>query len=186
MTPAIRLALIAALTIAVVSCGGGSNLDDTEAPVVLTIEITQYTPDIDICLSEGIDVIVSQMSINSNPKNPGGVLGPNADVLLRRWVVTPARTDGGTVASPQWVYDQTVLVEAGGTADLQNYRVFPSEYFNLEPLVNLRPENGGFDPETGQSNIRQSLRLQIFGETVAGKKVSTVEVPIAFNFTCLN
>ena len=186
MTPAFRLGLIAIAAILAVSCGGGTDLDDNESPVVLTIEIEEYSPDIDICLQAGIDVVISQMNINSNAKDPAGVLGPNADVVLQRWVITPSRTDGGTVASPQWIYDQTVLVEAGGNASLENYRIYTSEYFDLEPLVHLLPENGGFDPETGNSNIRQSLRLQIFGETVAGKKVSTVPVPIAFNFTCLN
>lgn len=186
MTPATRLALIAALAVVAVSCGGGSNLDDSESPVVLTIEITEYGPDVDICLSAGVDVIIDTMGISSNPKAPDVALGPNADVLIRRWVITPVRTDGGTTASPQWIYDQTVLVTAGGSANLENYRVFPAEYFDLPPLVHLKPENGGFDPETGQDNIRQTLWLQMFGETVAGKKVSTEEVPIAFNFTCFN
>ena len=53
------------------------------------------------------------------------------------------------------------------------------------PLAYLLPENGGFDPETGNSNIRQSFELQIFGETVSGKSVATVPISIAFNFYCL-
>ena len=49
----------------------------------------------------------------------------------------------------------------------------------------LLPENGGFDPETGNTNIRQSLQLQIFGETISGKSVATEKVSIAYNFFCL-
>jgi len=40
------------------------------------------------------------------------------------------------------------------------------------PLNQLWPENGGFDKETGQDNIRQKLRIDIYGKTVAGQRVS--------------
>jgi hypothetical protein len=186
MTRLYQLGLIAILGLFVVSCGGGSNLTDTEAPVVLTIEVAEYVPDVDICQSAGVDLTIDSMSVNSTPKSPGTVLGSSADVLINRWVITPVRDDGGTMASPQWTYDLTVLVAAGGSADLSDFRIYPAEFYDLEPLVNLRPENGGVDPETGRRNIRQKLMLQLFGETIAGKRVSTVPIPIAFNFTCLN
>jgi hypothetical protein len=102
--------------------------------------------------------------------------------VLTRWVVTPYRTDGGTVASPQWTHDTDVYVPAGGSADLSNYRVYPSEYLSQPPLNNLLPENGGFDPETGNRNIRQTLRVEVFGRTVSGKTVS-VTFNVAFNFS---
>lgn len=186
MTRLCQLGLIAILGTVAVSCGGGSNLADTEAPVVLTVNIDLYNPDIDICQTAGIDVSIDTMTVTSRAKSPDAVLGSNADVLIERWVITPARDDGGTTASPQWTYDQTVYVEAGGEAALSNYRVYPAEFFDVEPLVNLKPENGGFDPETGRSNIREKLMLQMFGKTIAGKRVSTVPVPLPFNFTCFN
>ena len=74
---------------------------------------------------------------------------------------------------------------AGGNASLENYRVYPLELLAQVPLAYLLPENGGFDPETGNSNIRQSFELQIFGQTVSGKNVATVPVSIGFNFYCL-
>jgi len=174
---------VIALVLMAVSCGGNSTLDNTVASVYLTIEVEENTPDIDICLQFG-DVSVDQMTVTSNLKDPNGTVSSNQDVRLSRWVITPSRTDGGSTTSPEWSYDQTVFVPAGSTADLENYRVYPLEYLNDIPLSYLLPENGGFDPETGNTNIRESLELVIYGETVSGKSVATQPVPIAFNFFC--
>jgi hypothetical protein len=181
-----QIGILAALALLAASCGGNSTLDDSEAAVVLTVEVEEYNPEIDICGAAGIDVTVDDMNVLSNPKSPGMDLGPANDVNIARWVITPSRSDGGATASPEWVIDQGVYVPAGGEANLENWRVFPAEYFLQLPLSNLLPENGGFDPETGQTNIRQTLELQMFGRTVSGKAVSTVPITIAFNFFCVS
>ena len=173
-----------ALALVVWSCGGSSTLDNTEAPVFLTVEITGYEDRIDICIQAG-DIAIDSMEITSETKDPAGATSPNMDVNLKRWVITPYRTDGGTVASPEWTYDQAVYVPAGGSASLDNYRVYPLGNLSELPLAYLLPENGGFDPETGNTSIRQSFELQIFGQTVSGKSVATIPIPIDFNFFCL-
>jgi hypothetical protein len=173
-----------ALALVTWSCGGSSTLDNTQAAVFLTVDLEEYIPDIDICVTS-TDVFIDSMTITSEAKNPGASLGSNQDVNLNRWVIRPYRTDGGTTASPEWTYDAAVYVPAGGNAQLSGYRVYPLEFFNEIPLAYLLPENGGFDPETGNDNIRQSLELQIFGETVSGKSVATEPISIAFNFFCL-
>jgi len=180
------VALLACLSLVVLSCGGNSTLDNTEAEVVLTVDIEEYNPDIDICLFAGLDVAISSMSIESRAKSPVANIGPNQDVNLTRWVIKPYRTDGGATASPSWSYDLAVFVPAGGNADLENYRIYPAEYFDVEPLLWLYPEYGGVDPETGNTNVRQSLTLQLFGRTISGKAVATEPIPVAFNFTCGN
>jgi hypothetical protein len=174
---------VIALVLMAVSCGGSSTLDNTVASVFLTIEVEENDPDIDICFQFG-DVSVEKMTVTSTLKDPGGTPSSNQDVRLSRWVITPSRTDGGSTTSPEWSYDQAVYVPADGSADLENYRVYPLEYLNDIPLANLWPENGGVDPETGNTNIRESLELVIYGETVSGKSVATQPVPIAFNFFC--
>jgi len=181
-----QICILAALALLAASCGGNSTLDDTEAAVVLTVDVVEYNPEIDICLTAGIDVTIEDMTVMSNPKSPGQDLGSNNDVNITRWVITPSRSDGGATASPEWAIDQGIFVPAGGEANLENWRVFPAEYFLQLPLSNLLPENGGFDPETGNRNIRQTLRLQMFGRTVSGKAVSTVPINIAFNFYCFS
>ena len=178
-----HVCLVLALAVAVVSCGGNSSLDNTVATVFLTVEIEEHNPDVDVC-NQFSDLVISKMTITSNPKDPGGTTTANQDVSLTRWVITPYRTDGGSTASPEWSYDTAVYVPAGGTADLENFRVYPLEDLNEVPLAYLLPENGGIDPETGNSNIRESFELQIFGRTVSGKSIATEKVSIGYNFFC--
>ena len=170
-----------ALALMVWSCGGSSTLDNSEAAVFLTVEVSQYNPEVDLCVQQ-TDISIDSMDVISEAKDSTLSLGANQDVNLKRWVIKPYRTDGGTTTSPEWTYDNQVYVPAGGNATLDNYRIYPYEYLGQVPLAYLLPENGGFDPETGNSNIRQSFELQIFGQTVSGKNVSTVPISIAFNF----
>jgi hypothetical protein len=180
------LGVVIAAALVLGSCGGSSTLDDTEAAVYLTVEVELYNPDIDICsfLALGIDVAIEDLTVQSNAKSPDVTLGSQQDVRITRWVITPERTDGGTTASPQAIFDQGIIVPAGGSTDLENWRVYPVEFLDEVPLARLLPENGGVDPETGNRNIRQRLVLQMFGETMSGKQVSTIPQPIQFNFFC--
>jgi hypothetical protein len=172
-----------ALALVVWSCGGSSTLDNSQATVFLTTNVDGYTPDVDICVQQA-DLVIDSMTITSETKDPDGATTANMDVNLMRWVITPYRTDGGSPDSPEWSYDQAVYVPAGGSASLDSYRVYPLEDLSELPLAYLLPENGGFDPSTGNTNIRQSFELTIYGETVSGKKVATIPVSIAFNFFC--
>lgn len=158
------------LVVGLAGCAGGNHSADDEAPVILTVDVREGPADVNI--AENVDVAVTRMEIKSQAKAPGTTLGPQADVILTEWVITPVRSDGGTVASPQWREFRNVTVPAGGTANLENYRIFPAEYFRKQPLVQLYPENGGIDRETGKSNIRQQLQIEIFGKTVAGRRIS--------------
>jgi hypothetical protein len=178
-----KLSVVLILGLVVGSCGGSSTLDNTVASVFLTVDISAYNPDIDVCTQQ-VDLAIEQMDITSNTKDPGGTTSPAQDVNLTRWVIKPYRTDGGSTASPEWSYDQAVFVPSGGSAGLENYRIYPFEYLSEVPIAYLFPQNGGFDPETGNTNIRQSFELTIYGKTVSGKSVATTPVPVAFNFYC--
>ena len=182
------IGILLAAVLVLASCGGNSTLDDTEAAVYITVEIDEVNPDIDICsyLAFGTDVAVSKMTVQSTPKAPGVGLGPQQDVRITRWAITPSRTDGGSTPSPEYIIDQGIIVPAGGATDLENYRVYPVEYLDDSPLSNLLPENGGVDPETGNRNIRQTLTLQMFGETMSGKSVASLPQVIQFNFFCVS
>ncbi len=180
----VGIVLAAALLLG--SCGGNSTLDDTEAAVYITVEIDEYNPDIDICtyIAAGIDIAIETMNVVSQAKAPGTALGSSQDVRILRWVITPERNDGGTTASPQAIFDNGIIVPAGGATDLENWRIYPVEYLNEIPLAYLLPENGGVDPETTNRNIRQRLVLQMFGETMSGKSVASVPQSIQYNFFC--
>ncbi len=183
MNRIMRVCIVLAFAVAVLSCGGNSSLDNSVATVFLTVDIEENNPDIDVC-TQTSDMVVFSMTITSNPKDPAGSTTANQDVTLTRWVIIPYRTDGGSTASPEWTYDQSIFVQAGGSTDLENYRVYPVGNLREVPLLYLFPANGGFDPETGNNVIRQSFELQLFGRTVSGKKVATQMVSIDYNFFC--
>ncbi|MBI4917999.1 MAG: hypothetical protein HY825_19330 [Acidobacteria bacterium] len=165
--------------LAAMGCYGGNSTADTQAAVLLTVDLRSAPADIDMSLVS--DVTVSQMTITSQSKVPGMTLSQQQDVILREWVVTCTRSDGGTVTSRQWRNFENVSVPANGSATLQNYRIFPGEYFRETPLAQLFPENGGYDAETGKRNVRQALRVDIYGTTLGGERV-VASFPINLNF----
>ncbi len=175
-----RFALFTLLMVPVVGLAGcGSNSSSkTDADVVLSVNIPQGPADVDMATSA--DVIITSMSIQSKAKNQSAVLSTQDDAVLNQWVVTCTRTDGGTVASPQWTNYYEAYVPAGGSVSLQNYRIFPSEYFQQPPLNQLLC-SGCFDKETNNPNIRQRLHIVVYGKEVSGKDVS-VSFDVNLNF----
>lgn len=174
------LAALATVLLAVTIAGCTANHSaDTEADVFITVEIQQGVADVNMAVAA--DVAIENMTFRSQSKAPGAILSGQQDAILTDWVVTPSRADGGTKASPVWRWYYNVTVPAGGQANLQNYRVFPTDYFRQMPLVQLFPENGGIDVETGKRTIRQRLDVEVFGKTVSGRRLS-VQFPITVNF----
>ena len=165
---AVALCCVAAATLFVAGCTGNHSADD-ESPVLLSASIQEGPADQAVNVSE--DITIGSMTIRSQAKSPDFTLSQQDDVTLTEWVVTPVRSDGGTVASPQWRNFYTVFVPAGGTASVQNYRVFPASFYTEAPLNQLFPANGGADKETGKPEIRQRLHVEIYGKTVSGKSV---------------
>ncbi|MGV8039794.1 MAG: hypothetical protein AB2L07_06870 [Thermoanaerobaculaceae bacterium] len=174
-----RLVLMALCSLAVgilAGCSGGNHSADDEADIILSVDIPEGIAD--VAVNQGGDVAVPNITIKSQAKAPGRTLSQQSDAILNEWVVTFTRTDGGTVTSPMWRNYYSVYVPAGGNASLSNYRVMPVDFLSQPPLNQLWPQNGGFDKETGKDNIRQKMRVDIYGKTVAGQKVS-----VGFEFT---
>lgn len=161
------------------SCSGNESADE-EAEVVISIDLREAIDEID--MAAGQDLRVPRMELQSQPKSAERELTAQQDVNLYEWVITPTRADGGTVASPQAKYFNTAYVPAGGTANLQNYPIFPAEYFLRQPLLNLHPDYGGVDPETGQNVIRQRLEIKIYGKQVSGRRVVSQPANITVTF----
>ena len=164
--------VLAAVAVLAMLGGCSNHTADTEAPVFLSVDMRQGIVDIDVSLP--VDVAVPDLIIQSHLKGADQTATAQQDVYLNEWVVTCTRTDGGTVTSPVWHNFLPVYVPAGGSASLQNFRIFPSDYLLQPPLNQLFPENGGHDIETGKRTIRQRLHVEIFGKTVAGRRISAV------------
>ncbi|MCX7895098.1 MAG: hypothetical protein N2447_03945, partial [Thermoanaerobaculum sp.] len=91
---------VAALVVVLGACAAGNHSADQEAPVILSVDVTEGVADVNIAVRS--DVSIPEMTIKSQAKAPDTTLGPQNDVILTEWVITPVRSDGGTVASPQW------------------------------------------------------------------------------------
>lgn len=188
MTRTVRLCVLVCVVALGVSCGGNSSLDNDEASVYLLITEKDYGTSpagnsnyyVPVCA--GADVFLELLTIESKLKDPSSNAGPNQDVILTRWEVTPYRNDGYT-ASPVWIRDLDIHVPAGGSTELDSFNYYPAEHFLQPPLLNLFPENGGFDPESGLRHIRQTLRVEFIGRTAAGKGVS-VTTNLEYDFAC--
>jgi hypothetical protein len=180
-----RLVLASVLGLAVLALAGcpSNQQRDTEAPVWYSSNIPAGPADVDT--SVAADVFITSMTIESHGKSPTAVLTTEQDAQFTEWVVTPVRSDGGTVASPVWHNYYSFFVPANGSASLSNFRIFPSDDFRQAPLSALLPENGGFDKETGKRNIRQTLHVEVFGKTTAGQSVS-VAFDVNLNFFYLS
>ena len=172
------IALFVAALTSLVGCHSNSSAR-TEADVYLS-EAVQPGP-AEVSVSSGADVIIPTLTISSHAKNPGATLTQQDDVILNQWVVTCTRSDGGTVASPQWTNFYTAYVPAGGSTSLANYRIFPSEYY-LQPPLNQLLIYPFLDKETNDPFIRQRLHIAIYGKEVSGKNVSLeFDVNLKFN-----
>ena len=178
-----RLAVVALLAIAatgLVACGSNNAITNNEADVYLSQSVQPGPAEVSV--SSGVDVTIDTLTIESHAKSPTAVLTSQADVILDQWVTTCSRTDGGTVASPQWTNYYQVYIPAGGKTTLSNYRIFPSEYF-LQPPLNQLLVYPYLDSETGLNSIRQKLHIALYGKEVSGKKVSLeFDVTLKFMF----
>ncbi len=137
----------------------------------VVIEIYSYNPDISVSTNPG--VTIRDMTIM-------GQIG--RDLHLTGVHISPYRTDGGTVDSQTWTQEISIFVSARGIAELHDSLIYPAEEFANAPLVYLDPVVHGNDPQTGESNIRQSLRLVVTGVTATGQRVESTPVNIPFNF----
>jgi hypothetical protein len=187
-----RLFLLCALLILAVlqlSCAGSGLVEDSEANVYLVFTEYDYGSNavtgasnyyVSVCA--GVDVYLERLVIESRARNPEMTITSIDDVLLTRWEVTPMRLDGGT-PSPVWVRDFEIHIPALGETELGNHDVYPAENFLEPPLIDLFPENGGYDPHTGDTVIRQSLKIELFGKTAGGNRVSVSTIK-DFAFAC--
>jgi hypothetical protein len=175
----------ALLTLAVLGC---SDINRTSTPVALIMTVTsQPISRFDISpAAVGCDQNVATVQIESRVLNATVTNTSLLDVRITRYRVTYTRTDGGhQVPAP---FDRSIdfLVTAGSTtSDILFHLADFGDTFNQAPFAALLPQNGGRDPETGLKVVKMNINLQIFGETLAGDRVSaSTVIPLDVCFDC--
>ena len=126
-------------------------------------------------------VTIESLTIESiiksqNPTSPSSSL---MNVEMQSYEVTYSRGDGGTRVPPPLTQSIFGSVTAGGTIDYDGLPFLTLNQFDAQPLSDFLVENGGFDSETGRTNVTLTVTMRFFGRSVSGEAVDTA--PISFS-----
>jgi len=164
------------------SCG--SDINKEGAPVELVATFKQDITIYDYEPTGGCTVGVGTLNLRSLIKHPNS--DPRfLDVKLTTIRVSYKRTDGGTVAPATYVQAMSGIISAGGSGAASGFLLFEPNALLQAPFVALLPQNGGRDPETGKPVITIETKIEVFGETLSGEKVTAeTRFPLSFCYGC--
>lgn len=175
---------------ALLANGCTSDLAKNAAPVALIVTNTQQISRVDLlpgaanCDKDFGTVEVQAIEKNSNS---GSINTAFNQVRITSYQVSYVRTDGGKAVPAPFVRSMDSLVTVGSAPAAlgTKFVVLRTEDLSQAPFVSLLPSNGGRDPETGRATISMDVVLQLFGETLAGEKVSgSTHMPLSFCYNC--
>ena len=180
-----RTAWIAiALAAAVAAAGCTNKQGETEAAVFITVSLDLQPGFVNVGVPAPVQI--STINLQSHLKNPTATDPQGfANFNCETYTVHYRRTDGGTRVPPDQNFGCGVLVPSGGSSTLSNFPILPASAIQQSPFDQLLPFNGGFDRETGKSEIVMAFEITFFGHTVSGQRVQseTATGPLFFNFT---
>ncbi len=179
---------LAAVTVVAMSC---NSVNRETSPVKLIVTNNQTLQQIDLAGGTNCNQNVATVTIQSVLlQNQSSTALPTDnrfnDVTIDRYQITYARTDGGKALPQGFVRSISGLVIAGGsTSLLTNFLIFDPTAITQAPFAALLPVNGGRDPETGLRFVKMDVILTVFGQTLAGERVSgSTRVPLNFCYAC--
>jgi hypothetical protein len=181
-----RTAWIAIALAAVVALPAGctNKQGETEAAVFITVSLDLQPGFVNVGVPAPVQI--STINLQSHLKNPSQTDPQGfANFNCESYTVHYRRTDGGTHVPPDFTFACGILVPSGGSASLTNFPVLPASAIQQSPFDQLLPFNGGFDRETGKSEIDMAFDITFFGHTASGQRVQseTASGPLLFNFT---
>jgi len=167
-----------------------SDINRQNGPVQLIVTVTQTISTIDIeSGAAGCNVSLGTVNLRAlflqqdRTQNP--VDNRFNDILLRSYRVTYVRTDGGHQVPEPFVRTISGTLSGSIGSTLNNFQAFPPGAFDQAPFAALLAQNGGRDPETGKPFVQLDTIIEVFGETLAGERVSgTARAPLTFCFQC--
>ncbi len=128
------------------------------------------------------DALQLQLVLNNFVANPSGNSSSLMDIEIKTVEVIFTRADGGSLVPPAFVRNIAGTVPVGGSLNY-NITVMTSEQMRNPPLSDLLFVNGGFDKETGSTNIKLDLNIRFFGETISGREVESQTAVQQIEFT---
>jgi hypothetical protein len=180
-------ALVAAL---VLSC---KEINRQTSPVQLVVTTNQKLQRIDIAPNAAnCDQTIGTVNIRAVDIQNASGNTPNLptntafqDVKITSYHVSYVRTDGGTLVPAPFTRSISITVTPGASGQSTAFQGFQVDAFTQAPFVALLPNNGGRDPQTGRPVVQMDIILDVFGETLAGERVSgQTRVPLDFCYAC--
>jgi hypothetical protein len=178
-------AVLAAVT--VLSC---SEANRQNSPVRLVVTTAQKLNRIDLKPNAaGCNQSIGTVNIAALiVQNTSGTLPTNPDldtVKIDQYRVSYVRTDGGTLVPAPFTRSMSITVATGGASVPTTFIGFQPDALTQSPFAALLPQNGGRDPQTGRPVVQMDLVLDVFGQTLAGERVSgQTRVPLDFCYDC--
>jgi hypothetical protein len=110
------------------------------------------------------------------------------DIKIDRYQIQYVRTDGGKAIPEPFVRVISGIIVAGGSSSLlTTFVAFQPDAVTQAPFASLLPVNGGRDPETGKDFVQMDIILTVYGQTLAGERVSgATRIPLTFCFATCN
>jgi hypothetical protein len=178
-----RLILCSAAILVIAGCS--SDLTKSASPVALIASNTQTISRVDLIGGANCDKSLGVIHLQATEKNPGENASTFNQVRITGYHVSYVRTDGGKLVPAPFDRAMDSLISTGSTSDVSGFIALLPEALFQAPFAALFPQNGGKDPDTGLSTIRMNIVVDIFGQTLAGEKVSASTVmPVDFCYNC--
>ncbi len=197
MTRMNRIAQSAAAVLVLITAGSCNDINRQNSPVTLIVTNTQILTRIDLAGdppgSTNCQQSIATVNMRAVQLQPPrllpikGITGADLNqVRIDRYRVSYVRTDGGRLVPAPFVRSvSALLTTGGGPQDVSGFRAFDPNALNQAPFAALLPQNGGRDPETGKPIISMDLILEIFGETLAGERVTgSTRLQVDFCISC--
>ncbi len=173
------LAVLVGLALLEGGCSTNTRGDDP-SPVYLTCSFTLLPAT--KCVNSGTLLQFDTVSVQSHLKNPTGTSSSFLDTQVETYTIVWNRVDGGKTASKTETFGGNMIVPVGGNSTLTNYPFMSISALTQPPLSFLWPSNGGVDPETGRTEIRQTGTVTFNGHTMSGQPVTSVPAPFDMTF----
>jgi hypothetical protein len=180
-----RWTAVAAAVLAVAGCSGDVSRD--ASPVALIVTNSQILQTLDLNGGTGCAQDVGTINLQATIKNPNQISDQTFNqVRVTRYRVSYTRTDGGKIVPATFVRNiDTLLTPGGAPSSSTKFQLFELDSLLHAPFQSLFPNNGGRDPETGRPIVALVVTVEVFGETLAGERVSgSTSFPLDFCFDC--
>lgn len=150
-------------------------------PIFINPEAKEYANYL-IDVGGGDVPTMDKIILYSEGKNPNASLSNLNDAQLDKMVTYWERIDGGTIAPKPFALHWSVVIPAGGSATLNDVPLMSSEQLYEMPFLQLFPENGGIDPETGNLVIVCRAKTYFYCHTVQGCDIIAGPMYTTFEF----